>query len=200
LRAFAKKLSHPATSVLERPYVDYVANQPTRARDRFYGLKEAKADLVGFCLFDRISDELQTRPELIEYAWKRCEIENYIVYSKDVLIDWACSEAEEQSVGPLFAADKVSIWLPTMQDTIKEIEDALVTLGKGSPWSPDTKVSTDFLDPLFTAFFNKLELPNLMQKTNYHTLVQYVRVEQIDPEVTEVLDAISEVANKAVCR
>ena len=198
LRAFAKKLSHPATSVLERPYADYVANQPTRARDRFYGLKEAKADLVGFCLFDRISDELQTRPELIEYAWKRCEIENYIVYSKDVLIDWACSEAEEQSVGPLFAADKVSIWLPTMQDTIKEIEDALVTLGKGSPWSPDTKVSTDFLDPLFTAFFNKLELPNLMQKTNYHTLVQYVRVDQIDPEVTEVLDAISEVANKAV--
>ena len=198
LRAFAKKLSHPAASVLERPYADYVANQPTRARDRFYGLKEAKADLVGFCLFDRISDELQMRPELVEYAWKRCEIENYIVSSKEVLVDWALSEAEEQSVGPLFAGDKVSTWLPIMQDTITEIEDALVTLGKGSPWSPDTKISTDFLEPLFASFFNKLELPNLMQKTNYHVLVQYVPVDQIDPEVTEVLDSILEVANKAV--
>ena len=198
LRAFAEKLSHPAASVLERPYADYVANQPARARDRFYGLKEAKADLVGFCLFDRISDELQARPELVEYAWKRCEIENYIVSTKEVLIDWARSEAEEQAVGPLFAGNKVSIWLPIMQDTITEIEDALGTLGKGSPWSPDTKVSTDFLDPLFTSFFNKLELPNLMQKTNYHALVGYVPVDQIDPEVTEVLDGILEVAEKAV--
>ncbi len=197
LRAFAEKLSHPAASVLERPYTDYVANQPTRARDRFYGLKEAKADLVGFCLFDRISDELQARPELVEYAWKRCEIENYIVSSKEILIDWARSEAEEQAVGPLFAGNKVSVWLPIMQDTITEIEDALRTLGKGSPWSPDTKVSTDFLEPLFTSFFNKLELPNLMQKTNYHTLVQYVPADQIDPEVTQVLDSILEVAEKA---
>ena len=57
-------------TVLERPYVHYVGNQPTEAREHFYGLREAKPDLVGFCLFDRISDELQTPPELIEYAWQ----------------------------------------------------------------------------------------------------------------------------------
>ncbi len=85
-----------------------------------------------------------------------------------------------------------------MEKTITEIERALATLGKGSPWSIDTKVSDDFLDPLFEAFFEKLEMPNLMQKTNYHTLVKYVPAEQIDPEVTEVLDGILDVASRAV--
>ena len=68
LQAFAKKLSHDALNVLERPYVYYVGNQPRKAREHFYGLREAKPDLVGFCLFDRIPDELQERPELIEYT------------------------------------------------------------------------------------------------------------------------------------
>ena len=80
---------------------------------------------------------------------------------------------------------------------IAEIQSALETLGRGSPWSPDTKVSDDFLDPLFESFFKKLGLENLMRKTNYHTLVQYVSADQIDPEVSEVLDGILEIANRA---
>jgi hypothetical protein len=85
-----------------------------------------------------------------------------------------------------------------MDGTVVEIEKALTTLGKGSPWSSDTKVTDGFLDPLFETFFEKLKLPNTMRKTNYHTLVQYVPADQIDPEVTKVLDAILEVAEKAV--
>ena len=194
LRAFAVKLQHAAEKKLEAPYVHYVSNQPEKAREHFYGLREANPHLVGFCLLDRVAGKLQTRPELIEYAWERREIENYIVSSKQVLIDWASGEAAERAGGPLFAEPCVS----TMEETITEIEKALATLGKGAPWSSDTKVSTDFLHPLFTAFFKKLGLPNLMQKTNYHTLVRYVPAEQIDSEVTEVLNRILEVANKAV--
>ena len=106
------------------------------------------------------------------------------MFNKQVLIDWARAQAMEHA--RLFLEN----WVSTMEDTIKEIEDALVTLGKGTPWSSDTKISADFLEPLFAAFFKKLQLPNLIQKTNYHTLVQYVPVDQIDPEVTEVLDNI----------
>ena len=193
LRAFAEKLSHDAMAVLERPYVHYVGNQPTEARKHFYGLREAKPDLVGFCLFDRISDQLQTPPELIEYAWQRRELENYIVSSRQVLIDWARAEAEERIGGPLFSGP----WVSTMEERITEIENARATLRQESPWSPDIKVTDDFLDGLFETFFEKLEMPNLMQKTNYHTLVQYLPAEQIDPEVTKVLDAILEVAEKA---
>ena len=196
LRAFAEKLSHDAIAILERPYVHYVSNQPTEARKHFYGLREAKPDLVGFCLFDRISDQLQTPPELIEYAWRRREIENYITSSRQVLIDWASAGAEEQIGGQLFS----SIWVSTMEERITEIENARATLRQESPWSPDIKVTDDFLDGLFETFFEKLELPNLMQKTNYHTLVQYLPADQIDPEVIEVLDSILEVANKAVPR
>ena len=193
LRAFAEKLSHEVMTVLERPYVHYVGNQSTEARKHFYGLREAKPDLVGFCLFDRISDQLQTPPELIEYAWQRREIENYIISSRQVLIDWASAGAEEQIGDLLFSP----LWVSIMEERITEIENARATLRQESPWSPDIKVTDDFLDGLFETFFEKLEMPNLMQKTNYHTLVQYVPVDQIDPEVTQVLDSILEVAEKA---
>ena len=193
LQAFAERLKHPMQEKLKAPYVHYVGNQPGKAREHFYGMREAKKDLVGFCLFDHISDKLHTHPELIEYAWDQREIENYIISSKQVLIDRARDEAAEHAGGILSSEDCVSI----MEERITEIEKARETLGQESPWSPNTKVSTDFLDPLFASFYKKLELPNLMQKTNYHTLVRYVKSDQIDPEVVDVLDAILGVANKA---
>lgn len=189
LQAFAEKLNHPVQNRLKRPFVHYVENQPQEARKHFYGLREAKTDLVGFCLFDRIGDGLQTNPELREYQWKRREIENYIVCGKEILIDWTRAEAERQAGNPQL--------MSTMEEAIAEIEKALETLGRGSPWSPNTKVSDDFLDPLFDSFFKKLGLENLMRKTNYHTLVQYVPTELIDPEVSEVLDGILEIAAQA---
>ena len=194
LQEFAKKLEHSAKAILERPYVHYVGNQPNKAREHFRGLREAKADLVGFCLFDRIDGELETNPELREYKWKRREIENYIVCGKEVILDWVRAEAERQTVGSLFASQ----WVSTMEATIAEVENALKTLGRGAPWSPDIKVSDDFLNPLFDSFFKKLGLENLMLKTNYHRLVQYVPAGQIDPEVSEVLDGILEIAEQAV--
>ena len=188
LQAFAEKLQHDIADRLKRPFVHYVENQPRKAREHFYGLREAKTDLVGFCLFDRIGSGLQTTPELRECQWRRCEIENYLC-QKEVLMAWAQAEGERRGA----ATQLVS----TMEEAIDEIEKALTTLRKGSPWSPDTKVSDDFLDPLFESFFKKLGLENLMRKTNYHTLVQYVHADQIDPEVSEVLDGILEIANQA---
>ena len=197
LQAFAEKLEHPAKTILERPYVYYAGNQPNKAREHFHGLREAKADLVGFCLFDWIEPELQTNPELREYKWKLREIENYLC-QKEVLMAYAEAEAKKQSVGPLFANQFTNRWLCAMGEAIEEIEIALTTLGKGAPWSPDIKVSDEFLNPLFDAFFKKLGLENLMRKTNYHRLVQYVPSDQIDPEVSEVLDSILEIAKQAV--
>ena len=195
LGAFAEKLGHSVQDKLEAPYVQYIGNQPEKARDHFHGLREAKPDLVGFCLFDRIDSELHRHPQLREYTWKRREIENYIVSTKQVLTEWARAEADEQTDGPLFS----TLWLSTIEKTITEIENAFVTLGKGTPWSSETKVTDDFLDPLFKTFFEKLEMTNLMRKTNYHTLVQYVPVgTDRSGSQFEVLDTILEVAEKAV--
>ena len=188
LQAFAEKLEHPVKDKLKRPYVHYVENQPRKAREHFYGLREAKTDLVGFCLFDRIESELHTNPEFREYQWQRREIENYLC-QKEVLIAWAQTEGERRG--------NASQVVSTMEEAIAEIENALETLGRGSPWSGDIKVSDDFLDPLFDSFYKKLGLENLMRKTNYHTLVRYVPTDQIDPEVSQVLDGILEIANQA---
>lgn len=191
LQAFADTLNHPASVALERPFIYYISSdQPQKARDHFYGLREAKPDLVGFALFDRMNRRLFDAGYLKQYMWQKREIENYLC-QKEVLIAWATKA--QQQVGPLLAQE----WQTTMEETIAEIENALNILGKGSPWSPDIKASDDFLDPLFEGFYKKIKLPNLMRKSDYHTLARFLPKERIDPEVRHVLDMIHDVSQKA---
>jgi energy-coupling factor transporter ATP-binding protein EcfA2 len=191
LQAFAKTLNHPAQEALARPFVHYVEDQPQKARDHFHGLREAKPDLVGLAIFDRLERQLSPQPELKQCMWQRREIENYLC-QEQVLLAWAKSEREE-AFGPLFA----TTWETLMRETIVAITQAMETLGKGSPWSPDTKVTDDFLDPLFKSFYKTLNLPNQMRKTNYHVLARFVPADLIDPEVTQVLDLMVEMAAQA---
>jgi hypothetical protein len=73
------------------------------------------------------------------------------------------------------------------------------TLGR-SPWSDDTKASDEFLDRLFELFFEALELPNLLRKSDYHQLAVFVEAQELDHEVSEVLDAIVQTAQDAAPR
>jgi hypothetical protein len=84
-----------------------------------------------------------------------------------------------------------------MRDSITEISTALKTLRKADPWSPDIKASDDFLDPLFEKYFEKLKLPNLARKGDYHDLARLVPKAEIDHEVVEKLDAVVAVAKRA---
>jgi hypothetical protein len=84
-----------------------------------------------------------------------------------------------------------------MQQVVQEIESALAALGRPSPWGPDLKVTDDFLDRVFELFFQRLNLPNLMRKTDYHGLAEHVPLEQLDPEIKAKLDAIVEVEKRA---
>ena len=99
LQAFADRLEHPAKSVLERPFIHYVANVPSKARDHFYGLREAKSDLVGIAIFDRISQDLDDSGPLHQMKWRRRELENYLGYP-DTLIAYASKV--DGGMGPLF--------------------------------------------------------------------------------------------------
>lgn len=191
LRAFAEVLDHRAQQALERPFVHYVQNQYKRAQDHFFGLREARQDLQGFALFDRLQQPMEPRQVPEQWMWRRREIENYLCY-RETLLSWTQAEAE-RNLGPLFGGQ----WLKEMEEAISQVQSAMETLGKGSPWSPDTKVSDDFLDPLFENFYRRLNLPNLMRKTDYHTLARHVPRELIDPEVGQVLDRIHEVCLRA---
>jgi hypothetical protein len=193
LRAFARHLGHDAQECLEKPFVHYVANLPNQAREHFFGLIEAKPDLVGLALFDRLDTPLQTHRQLAEMMWKRREIENY-VYTHDVLLQYA----GQLSAGDLFA--QAGAEQAMMRESIEEITRALADLGEPSPYSPDIKATDHFLDRLFRKFFEKLSLPQLLDKSDYAALVPLLRKEDIASEVIEKLDALVAVAARATPR
>jgi hypothetical protein len=84
-----------------------------------------------------------------------------------------------------------------MQECIDDFVPRAALRERSDAWWISTKASDEFLDRLFVAFFKKLGLPNLLQKTDYHVLARYVPREQIDLEVGQVLDAIVAVASRA---
>ncbi len=200
LRAFARRLGHEdAIRTLGRPFVHYVENKPREASSHYHGLREALPDLKAVALFDRLGSQQPDDERLPILTWKRREIENYVC-SPATLERYASESARariEAQLGPLFAPPEVERRLKAMHDAIDEVERAMATLGRGSPWDADAKVSDDFLTPLFGAYFKNLQLPNLMNKSNFHRLVEYVPVDEIDPEITEKLDAIVRTAGAA---
>jgi hypothetical protein len=194
LAALAVVLDHPARETLVRPFVEYVGNRVARMNDHFHGLREAKPDLVAFGLFDRQDGfPVSGHPNLRVHAWRQREIENYIA-QRGVLLRWADATGAEHH-DPLLGAG----WEAAMDASIDEVEQAMRTLGR-SPWSPDAKASDEFLDPLFKRFFERLKLPNLLRKSDYHQLARFVLPDDLDPEVGEVLDAIQDAARDAVPR
>ena len=198
LRALARRLDHEeAIRALERPFVHYVANQPREVQRHFHGLREAMPQLRGAALFDRLEVAPPDLRPVDCLVWKRREIENYLC-SPATLESYAGAAAAADVPGPLFAGPEVERRTGAMREAIDEIASAMERLGRGSPWDPDTKVSDDFLTPLFRAYFGKLGLPqDLMSKKTFYELAEHVPPDELDPEVHEKLDAIVAVATAA---
>lgn len=195
LREFARLLDHEALHVLDSPFIHYVAtNLPEKAREHFFGLREAKPDLVGIALFDRLNRPLQSHENLIELAWKKKEIENYFC-TREVLVRFA--ERQVDNDKPLFEHADRSIRLEAMEQEIVEIEKAFSKLNRPSPWSAEIKATDEFLDPLFVNYSKRLGIPLCLRKNTYFTLVALMQPHEIDLEVREKLDAIAEVAARA---
>ena len=167
---------------------------PSKASDHFYGLREAKPDLVGFALFERISRDLPTGGPLWQMKWARREIENYLCYRETLI---AFAEHAGGGEGPLFEAAERDRRRDAMIAAIKEVTAAREVLGQPDPFADETKASDDCLGPVFQNYFKKLGLSNLMQKTDYHSLVQFVPADLIAPEVREKLDELVQVAKQS---
>jgi hypothetical protein len=188
LQALARRLDHPAQAVLERPFVHYVANQPTKAQEHFHALRESKPDLVGIAIYDRLDRELPPDPHLKQIMWSQRELENYLA-QRETLLAYAKGKGSQQGK-ELWTHH----WQEAMTKAIQEVEQALTILGKSSS---DIKASEEFLEPVFRKFYESIGLPNEMSKKNYHILADYVPIEAIVPEIRQVLDAIVETAQKA---
>ena len=192
LQALAQRLGHDeAIQALERPFVRYVGNDAVAVRRHFHGLKETLPHLQGVALFDRFRFQAGT-PDVAPVkclVWKWWEIENYLC-SQSTLEAYARASSPNRW-GPLFTAAEADRRVEAMQDAIVEIEDALNPLGDVF------RASDDFLGPLFHTYFEKLGLPNLMAKKNFYELAGHVPAAEIDPEISEKLDVIAQVARSA---
>ena len=153
---------------------------------------EAKSDCSGIAVFDRLDKELQTGTSLTETMWKRREIENYFC-TEEVLVAYARHDLPDD----LFGRAESNQRQQAMREAIAEVTQALKTLGGPDPWSADIKASDQFLDPLFRKFFEKRGLPIQLRKSEYHVLASLVPKEKLDREITEKLDAIVAVAERA---
>lgn len=192
LRAFARKLNHPAQEILDRVFAHYVTtNLPTRARDHFYGLREGKIDLMGIAIFDRLDTPLQEGQALTETMWRRREIENYFCAS-EVLVRWAKGDEARD----LFSYQEGPKRVAAMQDAIDEVTN-LLAIDEKTPWSDDVKATDEVLDRIFRQFFKKMNLPITFRKADYHELVSLMEIGEIPDEVVEKLNAIVDVASKA---
>ena len=172
--------------MLERPFVIYVANDPSKVQRHFYALREAKPDVVGVALFDRL-DRAPRDLGAEALMWSRREIENYLTY-RGVIEAWARGEESND----LFAQGRVS----AMQHAIAEIETAQRTLGKDI-WSGDIKATDEVLDPIFRRYFAQTKEPLLFRKADYHGLVRFMSSAEVDPEVGEKLSRILAIAQRA---
>jgi ABC-type polar amino acid transport system ATPase subunit len=191
LRSFARTMGHErALRALDRLFVHYVGNLPNKCREHFFGLREARPDLLGLALFDRLEKPLQEGTPLREMMWKKREIENYFCM-EDVLMAYARGTGDD-----LFADIRIKAMREALAEVVKAL-DTLKTQGKPGPWSDDIKASDDFLDPLFENYFRKMSLPVLLRKTDYHELASLVSRDRLPPEVAEKLDAIASVAEQA---
>ena len=194
LQSFAKTLGHEAQSLLERPFVHYVANQPPKAAEHFHALREAKPDLVGLAIFDHRDRDLPEHPDcLVMRQWSRCEIENYLCMDEVLMAYTRQGLSDTDMIGYSLIPQREK----AMRESIDKLSEALKTMNRAEPWSPSIKATDDFLDRLFDLYFEKLKLPNLMRKSNYHILASLVPKEKMDPEVSEMLDAICAVAAEA---
>ena len=195
LRAFARRLKkEEVLKVLDTPFVHFVGNRLASVEHHFYGLSEAVPDLKGIALFDRMDKPLTDTPSLRLMSWKKREIENYLC-TKATLVEFAGSLSAETL--PLFAAPQSEQCRAAMSKAIGQVETALETLGGPSPWGDEIKASDEVLKPIFKNYFSLSGMPGAMTKRSFHELVNHMPEDEIDPEVTEKLDAIAEMANRA---
>lgn len=83
-----------------------------------------------------------------------------------------------------------------MTHAIERVENAIRELDR-DPWSPDEKVSDDFLPPIFKRYFEQIGGDNRLNKSDFYVLADFIETHEIDPEIVEALDLIVSESRRA---
>ncbi len=180
LQEFAQVLNHPSLPYISAPFVRYLGcNEPSEAKKHFYAVREANETLRGIALFDRLHKDVSEDPNLVILSWKKREIENYFAYP-EVILRYLQNKPD-----------------PATEDMITLMNECLVDAipprayrNRNDRWWSETKMSDDFLEPLFVEFFKKSGQKVHLSKGGYYEIARYLNPDEIEPEVIEKLDAI----------
>ena len=184
LQEFASVLNHPAASNLSAPFVRYVGcNEPSEAQKHFYAIREANPNIRGIALFDRLSKEIKKDPNLTILTWEKREIENYFAFP-EVIVRYLRNKPEPVT----------EEGIQVMEECLSDIIPPKAMRIRDDRWWIETKMSNDFLDPLFSDFFEKIGTRIQLNKGGYYEIAKYMDPDDIDPEVLEKLDRIHEIA------
>jgi len=122
--------------------------------------------------------------------WTRRELENYFC-QPFLLRRWA---EQSTAVDDLFGHSELQRRKQAMEEAIR---DNTIPVALNDPehsfWKTN-KVSNEYLPAVFGAFFQKLNLPNSMNKSDYSQLARLLKPEEIDKEIKQVLDLIYEIS------
>jgi len=196
LKAFAEKLNHPAKDVLRSPFQVPIGNLPSKGREHFYALREAKPDLVAFLLVDNDVSDLQKGPALTEMKWERHEIENYICQPA-TLESFAREVGAQVAGGPLLEEASVEAAVAAMREAVRDRVIPAALRDSNDPWWRTVKASEEFLDLVFPDFYKRIGQYMEMRKADYYRLVPHVPDELVSDEIKVALNQIAEVAAKA---
>lgn len=184
LQAIARKIAHPASTILDDAFVHYVQNQPRAAEHHFFGLREAKSDLRAVAIFDRLEAGLPPSFVIPNKVWQKREIENYLC-RREVLLRFAAGMEPDDLVGRARQETRRQ----AMTEAIQTVEGAIRVLGR-DPWSANEKVSDEFLPRVFRLYFDALGTDDRMNKSDFHVLAEYLEGGEIDVELKDALDLI----------
>lgn len=187
LLAFANKLRHPVEALLRLANVQYTSdNVPGTAIKNFMSLKVIEPNLRGLALFDHL-DNLQDNPKLKVICWRRRELENYFA-SPELLIRHARTLHEEYPTRSPKSLEE------TMRETVSDYTLPVYLKNRDDAWWSDAKLSDDWLDKIFPAFYDRLGI-NVGKnfKQAYYQLITLMEPKEIPDEIREKLDALYEV-------
>ena len=207
-------MKHPARAALERPFVIYVANGPSKVQRRFYALREAMPDVAGVALFDKTgpsaqgpwrggSDLVASRDrELLDTTGCAGGLGERRPSRRSVRRKYRLTAMQDaiahtnrpkgllwhRSISLKRPEIRVAMRKSNLQGGWYQIRQAAQrTLGKDI-WSADIKATDEVLDQIFRRYFELIKEPLRFRKADYHGLVRFVPSSHMDPEIGEKLE------------